>query len=298
MGTKMVDFAAALRLPFTSVSILAFVFGSLINHRDFNLTAFLIGLVAVIATHLSANLINDYADAQSGADWHDLKPYKFFGGSKFIQAGILGEKFYLYAAIFFFILAFSCVLGLTAIIGEPRTVLYYFIIMFLGWSYSHKPLELSYRRLGEPVIFILCGPALVMGGYFIQTHIFPDLKSFILSLPLGLLTAAVLFANEIPDYPDDKKSKKITWVSFLGAGKSYLLYLVLVICAFAAIAVNLRFGFLGRVAYISFIFIIPAIKAAGILKNHYSEKERLVVSSKLTILVHTLVSIILIVSVL
>ncbi len=294
----MVDFAAALRLPFISISILAFVFGSLIYRRDFNILTFLIGLVAVIATHLSANLINDYADSKSGADWQDLKPYKFFGGSKFIQLGLLEEKFYLRAALFCFILALSCVLALTAVIGEPRTVLYYFIIMFLGWAYSHKPLELSYHRLGEAVIFLLFGPALVMGGYFIQTRIFPDLKSFILSLPLGILTAAILFANEIPDYADDKKSKKITWVSFLGAGKSYLLYLVLIICAFIAIAVNLRLGFLGKIAYVSFIFIIPAMKASGILKNHYSDKEKLVVSSKLTILVHTLVSAVLIASLL
>lgn len=294
----MLNFIAALRLPFLSVSILAFVFGSLIDHRDFNLLAFLFGLVAVIATHLSANLINDYADSISGADWQDLKPYKFFGGSKFIQLGLLEEKFYLRTALFCFILGLSCVLILTVIIGEPRTVLYYFIIMFLGWAYSHKPLELSYHRLGEAVIFLLFGPALVMGGYFIQTHIFPDLKSFILSLPLGILTAAILFANEIPDYSDDKKSKKITWVSFLGSGKSYLLYLALTICAFIAIAVNLRLGFLGKVAYISFIFIIPVLKAAKILKNHYSDKGKLVVSSKLTILVHTLVSIVLIASIL
>jgi 1,4-dihydroxy-2-naphthoate polyprenyltransferase len=298
MGTKMLNFAAALRLPFSSVSILAFVFGSLIDHRKFNILAFLIGLIAVIATHLSANLINDYSDSKSGVDWQDLRPYKFFGGSKFIQLGLLEEKFYLRAALFCFILALSCVSALSAVIGEPRALLYYSIIMFLGWAYSHKPLELSYHRLGEAVIFLLFGPALVMGGYFIQTRIFPDFKSLILSLPLGILTTAVLFANEIPDYADDKRSKKITWVAFLGAGKSYLLYLVLIICAFIAIAVNLRLGFLGRAACISFIFIIPAIKVALILKTHYSDKEKLVVSSKLTILVHTLVSIVLIASLL
>lgn len=291
---RLGEFAAALRLPFISVSVLAFIFGSFIDCRNFNIAAFGLGLISVIATHLAANLLNDYADSRSGVDWQDLKSYKFFGGSKFIQTGVFGERFYLQSALFCFILALSCVLTLAWISGNPSVILFYLLIAVLGWSYSCKPLELCYRRLGEVVIFLLFGPALVMGGYFIQTGIFPDLKSFVLSLPMGFLTAAILFANEIPDYQDDKKSGKNTWVSFLGAEKSYLLYLVLITCAFVSIAVNLKLGFLGRIACVSFICIFPALKAAGILKNHYSQKDRLVVSSKMTILVHTLVSIVLI----
>ena len=61
----------ALRLPFINVSILPFVFGSLIARKNFNLSGFLAGLSAVIFTHLSANLINDYSDSRTEADWQD-----------------------------------------------------------------------------------------------------------------------------------------------------------------------------------------------------------------------------------
>lgn len=290
----LAEYAAALRLPFISASALPFIFGSLIIRRNFDIPAFLLGLVCVISTHLGSNLINDYADSRSGVDWQDLKPYKFFGGSKFIQAGLIGEKFYFRASAFCFVLALGCALALSSACNRPAAVLYYLIIMVLGWSYSHKPLELSYHRLGEPIIFLLFGPSLVMGGYFIQTGIFPDAKSFLLSLPMGFLTAAILFANEIPDYPDDKKCNKINWVSFLGPEKSYIIYLVLMACAFGAVAVNLAAGFLGKAAFFSFVFTLPALKAAAILRDHYREKEKLIVSSKLTILVHGLVSLTLI----
>ena len=72
-------------LPFLSASVLPFVFGSLIIRDNFNLAGFLLGLVAVMSTHLSANLINDYADSKSGADWQDRSFYGLFGGSKLIQ---------------------------------------------------------------------------------------------------------------------------------------------------------------------------------------------------------------------
>jgi 1,4-dihydroxy-2-naphthoate polyprenyltransferase len=288
------EYTSAFRLPFISVSILAFVFGSLASRKGFLFSPFLLGLICAVSTHLGANLINDYADSKSGADWQDIRPYKFFGGSKFIQLGLLEEGFYLRAALFCFAVAFSCVVSLAAITGRLSTILFYLAIMFMGWSYSCGPLRFSYRRLGEPVIFLLFGPALVMGGYFIQTGVFPDLKSFLLSLPMGFLTTAILFANEIPDYPDDKKSAKNTWVSFLGQARSYILYFALIACAFIAIGASIALGFLGWQAYVSFIFILPALAAGKILKDHFADKAKLVISSKLTIFVHTLVSITLI----
>jgi len=95
----------AFRLPFLSASILPFIFGSLIKRGNFNLVGFLLGLVAASTTHLSANLLNDYADAKSGVDWRDRNFYKFFGGSKLIQEKVLSESFYLCAAVIFALLA-------------------------------------------------------------------------------------------------------------------------------------------------------------------------------------------------
>ncbi|MDD5255851.1 MAG: hypothetical protein PHR11_07380, partial [Candidatus Omnitrophica bacterium] len=66
------DIVRALRLPFISASVLAFVFGSLIERRHFNVAGFFLGLAAAVGLHLGANLINDYADSRSGADWQDV----------------------------------------------------------------------------------------------------------------------------------------------------------------------------------------------------------------------------------
>lgn len=294
---KLTVYARALRLPFISVSVLAFIFGSLIETAVFNFINFLLGLAAVIGTHLGANLINDYADSKSGVDWQDKNSYNFFGGSKLIQEGVLSELFYLRTAIFCFLLAFLSVLLLSLRISDVKVVVYYSIILFLGWSYSHKPFQFSYHKLGEVIIFILFGQALVMGAYFIQTGIFPDAKSFMLSLPFGILTMTVLFVNEIPDYPQDFRCSKINWVSFLGPENSYMLYGILLIIAFLSIVIDIKLNYLGTFAYFSLVLIFPAQKALRILKN-YSSKHELVRSSQLTIMLHSLASIILIIGIL
>ncbi|MDD5595553.1 MAG: prenyltransferase [Candidatus Omnitrophica bacterium] len=298
MLKKAQNFARALRLPFITASTLPFIFGSLINRSNFNLLNFFLGLCCVAATHLSANLINDYADSQSGADWQDRNFYKFFGGSKLIQEKVLSEKFYLKTAIFFAIIAVFCAILLSIFLKSLLVISLFTGILILSWLYSKKPLQFSYHRLGEIIIFLLFGPVTVMGGYFIQTGIFPDLKSFLLSLPFAFLTAAILFANEIPDFQEDKGVGKFTWVSIFGEKKSFLLYALIVFFAFFFIFLNLTLGYLKPIVFLSLIFVLPALKACSILKKHPHDKMRLIGSSKITIALQTIVGIVLILGVL
>ncbi|MBM3254678.1 MAG: prenyltransferase [Candidatus Omnitrophica bacterium] len=283
----------ALRLPFVSASLLPFLLGSLINKDVFHFSIFFLGLTSAISTHLSANLLNDYADSKSGVDWQERQFYGFFGGSKLIQQGIFSERFYLLLGGLFLAISAGCIFILTFLLKDLRVAGYYSIIIFLGIAYSHKPLQLAYRYLGELVIFLLFGPALVMGGYFLQTGIFPDIKSLLVSLPMGLLVSGILFANEIPDYPQDKKCGKNNLVSLLGPKRSYLIYLLINFAAFFTIALNINRGYFSRWAYLSFLFI-PLVLRAGFILRETQEKIRLVESSKIAIATHIFVSILLI----
>lgn len=288
----------ALRLPFISASILPFLFGSLIKRDNFNFWGFSLGLIAAVSTHLSANLINDYADSKSGADWQDKKFYEFFGGSKLIQADIFSEKFYLNLAILFAVISTLSVIFLALALKSWLVIVLYAVIIILGWSYSGKPFQFSYNRFGEVIIFILFGPVLVMGGYFIQTGIFPDLKSFMLSLPFGLLTTAILFVNEVPDYQEDRKSGKFTLVSMTGQRKAYIIYYFLALSVFLSIGLSIKQGYLNYFSLLSIICVLPVFKTINILKKYPEDKIRLIESSKLTIMLQTFISIILIISLL
>ncbi|MFC1658289.1 prenyltransferase [Candidatus Omnitrophota bacterium] len=291
-------YVRAFRLPFILASILPFIFGSCIDKSSFLFMRFFIGLITVALTHLGANLINDYADSKYGADWQDRKWHTFFGGSKLIQEGVLPERFYLNAAKFCFAAACACILLLSFILHNLLIIGLYALILFLGFSYSHKPLVFSYRRLGELIIFILFGPAVVMGGYFIQTQIFPDPRSFILSLPFGFFTTAILYSNEVPDFQDDLKAGKLTWVNFLGQEKAFLLYCILIFSGFFCIGLNIIIGNLSLISALAFIFIFPALRAAYILRRFHDNKKALKGSSRITIALQALVSIILIADIL
>ncbi len=138
---------------------------------------------------------------------------------------------------------------------------------------------------------MLFGPAPVMGGYFIQTGIFPDFKSFLLSLPFGMFTTAILFANEVPDFADDQKAGKNTWVSLIGPQNCFIFYYFLIFSGFFLILLNVLFAFLSPFALFTFFFVIPALQAAQIIKKSFENKTELIKSSKLTIMVQNLVAV-------
>lgn len=171
---------------------------------------------------------------------------------------------------------------------------FYLLILTMGVSYSQGPLRFSYQYSGEAVIFILFGPALVMGGYFIQSRIFPSTAAFILSVPFGLLTAAILFANEVPDHAEDLKAKKFTWAKLTGVEHAYMLYSIMMFSAIISVLVNIRLGILPFICMGSFVFTPLIIKAGTILKIHYNDKSKLVNASKLTIFVQTAIGLLII----
>ena len=278
----------ALRLPFITASIFPFVLGSLAAPGSLHPAFFFLGLIAVITTHLGSNLINDYADSRSGGDWKDTTFYGFFGGSKIIQENIFPERFFFLASILCLAVAGFCV-GILSIMSKSLSVMgFYFFILVLAWSYSEKPLRFSYRRMGEIIIFILFGPALVMGGYYLQTGIFPAWKSFLLSLPPGILTMAILFANEVPDFNEDIQTRKYTLVSLCGVKNAYYMYTALIVLFYGSVALNVFFGTLGLFSLSTIIVILLPLNAVMLLRNAYTDKVKLVQSSKMTILFHTI----------
>jgi len=286
--------ARALRLPFILASTLPYVFGSLIHRENFQVAAFFLGLVSVVSTHLSANLINDYADSKSGADWKDRRFFGLFGGSKLIQENLLSERFYLRSAVLFAFLALLSVVFLSIAVRSYYPLPLFVLIISLGWLYSHKPFQFSYHYLGEPLIWVLFGPALVMGGYFIQTGIFPDTRSFLLSLPFGFFTCAILYANEIPDFNDDVSAGKFTWVKVMGLSKAYILYGIIEACAFLSVVAAVLTNNMSKASLLSLVFAAPVLKALAILKKYPKDKKILLEASRLTIAAQASASLLLI----
>ncbi|NLF15657.1 MAG: prenyltransferase [Lentisphaerae bacterium] len=288
----------ALRLPFLTASVVPFCVGALWPTSALLGWPFLLGLVAVAATHLSANLVNDYADSRSGADWHDLTYHQgLFGGSKLIQEGRLSEHWYLRAAVLCGLVAAGAGTALAWALGSAVPLLGMAAVLALAWAYSKRPLQLAYRGLGEPVIFLLFGPAVVMGGQYTQTGVLFTLAGFWLSLPFAFLTTAILVANEIADADADRQAQKRTWVQRLGRAGAGRLHGVLVLAAGLALSWCLSVGVVGPAGAIALVGLLPAAVATALLTTGTPGPRRWLLASKLTIAGQALTSLLLLLTV-
>lgn len=288
----------ALRLPFTTASILPYICGAMLAPTQFRTGLFLLGLVAVTATHLSANVINDYADARSGVDGLSPVYYGFFGGSKLIQQGILPARFFLLAGLVLALTAALSVLLCALLLGRPSLVLLFALVWLAGWAYSCPPAALAYHGLGELTIFLLFGMATVCGAYILQADVITA-DALLLSLPHGFLVAGILIANEVPDAQEDQLAQKRTLVVRMGARRGYLLYALVVFLAAAALVVLVLRNTLTPTGLLAIPALgLPATVATLRLRTAWADKLQLVQASKLAIAAHIAASLAIIASLL
>mgnify|MGYP006275952633 CR=1 FL=1 len=285
----------ALRLPFLTVSVLPYLCGAAWARAGFRLGPFLLGLVAVAAAHVSANLANDLGDALSGADDHDPRHYGFFGGAKLIQEGLVTARFTARLAVGFGALALLSGAAAVAWTDSPELAVLLVVGVVLGAEYTLPPLRLGYHRLGELAVFVLFGPVCVAAGAGLQGVSLAAPRLWLLSLPFGFLAASVLAANEVPDASTDAAAGKRTLVAALGPSRGYLVYLFLSLAALGTAVWGVASGILATVALGGAVGALPFVwRATRVLRAHYDEKPRLVRASLLAAGIHTAVGVVLV----
>ncbi len=136
--------------------------------------------------------------------------------------------------------AFALGLWLAAIAG-PMVIWLGLAGIAIGVLYSLPRIYLSGKGLGELAVFIAFGPLPVCGAAWLQDGVW-DLGRLLISLPVGLWTAAILLINEVPDLESDAAAGKRTLVVRFGVGGAKATYLAMhaIGCAgtIAAVAVG------------------------------------------------------------
>ncbi|RAH14085.1 MAG: hypothetical protein CMB56_006565 [Methanobacteriota archaeon] len=230
-------FVVATWMPLLFAMVWAFNGGidDLSWETDFSFPLFMLVFLGGSALHLSANVFNDYFDWQSGTDQANNDYFlQYSGGSRAIELGIITEKGLFQLGSIFIGVAALC--GLTLMIG-PWTadfglLIYAALGALGGYFYTAPPLRLVARSgLGELSIGLLFGPVLTMGTVFAFSgcHSF---DAFLIGVPLGLFTTAILWINEFPDTPSDIETGKIHLVAKLGVENARWGYLVLLLLAY------------------------------------------------------------------
>lgn len=180
---------------------------------------FCIILVGCFLLHLAANLSNDYYDYLSGVDTE-----KTIGGSGGIQEGLISLKQYRVALGGLY----GCTL-LLALLGVVWTGLMgiwaiIFFAIFAAHFYVAPPIRFGYRAMGEVLVFLSMGVTMTAGTYYVLTGVVSP-KMLIVSLPIGLMVAGILYFQSLPEIETDKAAGKHTLANVLGPDKAVKVFL-------------------------------------------------------------------------
>ncbi|MFH1692325.1 MAG: prenyltransferase [Candidatus Omnitrophota bacterium] len=213
-------------------------------------------LVGTILLHAGANTLNDYFDTKNSIDSRQA-PTALYRAHP-IFCGTISLKGLLLFSISLFIAAFA-IASIFILAGYRWLWLITLSGVFLAIFYTANPFAFKYKALGEIVVFLIFGPLMIEGSYAAQTFQVST-KTFLISIPLGLLVSLILLSNNIRDLEFDKKlpsnpiriknrdsSKPLnikTLPIIIGKQNSLRLFLGIVIIVFILMAIYIFCGIL------------------------------------------------------
>jgi 1,4-dihydroxy-2-naphthoate polyprenyltransferase len=197
-------------VPVTVGSGVAFGYGR------FSLWRAALALVVALALQVGVNYANDYSDGVRGTDERRVGPVRL------VAAGLARPRRVLTAALACF--ATACAAGFAlAAVTSWWLLLLGAAAVAAAWTYTGGSHPYGYRGMGEAAVFVFFGVAAVAGTAYVQMDRLTWL-ALAASVPVGLLSCALLVVNNLRDIPSDTMAGKRTLAVLIGDQRTRVLY--------------------------------------------------------------------------
>ncbi|SFM57440.1 1,4-dihydroxy-2-naphthoate prenyltransferase [Pseudonocardia ammonioxydans] len=187
--------------------------------------AALLALLVAVALVIGVNFANDYSDGIRGTDDDRVGPQRLVGSRAAEPATVRTAAFVCFGV------AAVAGLALTAVSGQWWLIAVGAVCFVGAWFYTGGSRPYGYSGLGEVAVFVFFGPVAVLGTTLTQAG-GVDVAAVVASIGAGLLTCAVLVANNLRDIPGDRVVGKRTLAVRLGDPGTRRLYVAAALVPF------------------------------------------------------------------
>jgi len=191
----------------------------------------ILALIVSVSLQIAVNYANDYSDGVRGTDADRVGPIRMVAGELASASSVKR------AAFISFLVAAIAGLTLAALTSWWLLVIGA-VAMLAAWGYTGGKSPYGYSGYGEISVFIFFGLVATMGSYYVQTQAL-TWKSFIVAVPMGSLSCAILVINNIRDRAKDAAVGKHTLAVRLGDRGSRNFYFALLLTAHVAALLTL-----------------------------------------------------------
>jgi 1,4-dihydroxy-2-naphthoate polyprenyltransferase len=189
-----------------------------------------LALGVALALQVGVNYANDYSDGIRGTDNSRVGPVRLVGQGRAPATHVRWAAFGAFGV--------AAILGFTlvALTQQWWLLLIGAISIAAGWFYTGGPRPYGYAGLGELFVLVFFGIVPVVGTAYVQT-LYVTAPMFIAGAAIGLLSCAILIANNLRDIPTDIAAGKHTLATRLGDAGTRRLYLGSVATSYALVVV-------------------------------------------------------------
>lgn len=189
-------------------------------------------LIGLVLAHATSNLFNDYWDAKHGIDTSQdyfrpaYMPHPLLSGmmspSRLFSLGLVQ------------IAAMATIAFYLTLLRGPLVLVFALLGLFFLTVYAGGPVPLKRIGLGEPTVFVVWGPLMVGGTFFVLSGALP-IWVIIASIPYAVGVTTVLFGKHIDKIDYDTKLGVKTVPVILGESATKTALKALIIVAYVAV---------------------------------------------------------------
>jgi 1,4-dihydroxy-2-naphthoate polyprenyltransferase len=213
----------------------------------FHLGRAVLALIVALALQVGVNYANDYSDGIRGTDDVRVGPLRLTGSGAAPAATVKAAAFACFGV--------ACIAGLALIAwaGTWWMIAVGVLAVAAAWYYTGGKKPYGYLGLGEVFVFIFFGLVAVLGTTYTQALTLSG-PAWAGAVGCGLLSTALLMANNVRDIPTDRQTGKRTLAVRLGDTPARRSYVVMV-----AIAVVLPLLFTGEHPWLWLVLLAGAV---------------------------------------
>lgn len=226
---------------------------------------FALALVGLVMAHACNNMINDYFDVTGGVDTAEYTRVQYAPHP--LLSGLISKRGLIATIAAFNLVDLLILVALVAARGWPVAA-FALAGLFVSVFYVAPPLKLKHHGLGEPGVFVVWGPLMIGGTYYVTAGSMPGWV-WVASIPYALAVTTVLIGKHIDKYEQDSARGIHTLPVILGKNFSLRLNQVLMIAFYAVVASLVVGGYLG----IGVLIVAAAIPRLWQVLKAYSQPK-------------------------
>ena len=206
-------------------------------HRGY----FALALLGLVLAHAANNMINDYFDTTGGVDTAEYTRALYAPHP--LLSGLISKRGLIATIAAVNLADLAILLVLVTARGWPVAA-FALAGLFVSVFYVAPPLRLKHHGLGEPGVFVVWGPLMIGGTYYVTAGTLPSWV-WLATVPYAITVTSVLIGKHIDKYEQDAARGIRTLPVLLGKSVSLRLNQALMVAFYGVVLALVLSGSLG-----------------------------------------------------